>query len=114
MQVAKAITLTPIDHDDSDTTLTPDFPRRRNSVRVVVTKEALGPATRKSKHKASLSWPLMAGPNIIFTNGNGTGAQSVVEEKLLPVDKLIVGVDFGTTYSGYATARSSNLDLRNS
>lgn len=116
MQVAKAITLTPIDHDDSDTTLTPDLPRRRNSVRVVVTKEALGPATRKSKHKASLSWPLMAGPNIIFTNGNGngTGAQSVVEEKLLPVDKLIVGVDFGTTYSGYATARSSNYGLRNS
>lgn len=89
--------MTHIDQKNGDNTYYPN--RRPSLVRIVVTtKEALGPVQRKSRHKVSHSWPLiMAGPNIIFTDSDGV--QNGVE-KAPPADKLIVGVDFGTTYSG--------------
>lgn len=122
MQVAKAVVLTHIDGAESRFDHHRHRDRKPSVVRLVVTERGeLGTSTSNQQATVTnntTTLSLMAGPNIFVTTpaphamstdsgSNGTNTPTAQTTALNSVangynaDKLIVGVDFGTTYSGY-------------
>lgn len=114
MEIAKVVVLTHIEGAAESCNNTKDKfgHKRQSSVRIVVTEKK----KPVQGHRYTASAPaVMAGPNIVDSpvesnrNGsNGTitpiaqsnGALDSIGNGMPSADKLIVGVDFGTTYSG--------------
>lgn len=113
--LAKAVVLTHIDGAaETCESSSTDHHRRKSStssIRIVVTEQRTSP-----KLKPASSSTLMAGPNIVVTpaepsphSSDGAYTPTSSSQSTSPnviangvgADKLIVGVDFGTTYSGY-------------
>lgn len=113
MEIAKVVVLTHIEGaaESCNNTKEKFGHKRQSSVRIVVT-EKKKPA---QGHRYTASAPaVMAGPNIVDSpvegrNGSNGTITSIAQSKraldsiangMPSADKLIVGVDFGTTYSG--------------